>query len=91
MASYQKASSPTFIVLHTPRMPVGCWLLPLLKFGNAIEGDFLFSLKYFHNWGDKLLQEAVTKQIGPIMVDEADQQTLDMGPVLILIRHYHNS
>ena len=42
------------------------------------------SLSYFHNRRDKLLQECVFQQGWPVVVEKVDEQTFDMGAILIL-------
>lgn len=42
------------------------------------------SLSYFDNGCDKLLQECVLQQGGPVVVEEVDEQTFDMRTILIL-------
>lgn len=53
----------------------------MLHIANMI---FKKSPVYLDNGGDELLQEVVTQQRRPVMVDEVDQQTLNVGAVLIL-------
>lgn len=42
---------------------------------------------YFDNGSDELLQECVLQQGGPVVVEEVDEQTFDVGSVLILEPH----
>ncbi len=44
---------------------------------------------YLDNGCDKLLQKFVFEQVGPVMVDEVDEETFDVGPILVLICHDH--
>lgn len=42
-------------------------------------------LPYFDNGCDELLQEGVFQQGRPVVMEEVDEQTFDMGAVLILV------
>ncbi len=42
-----------------------------------------------NNRRDKLLQEAMSQQVRPVVVDEVDDQALDVGAILVLIGHDH--
>lgn len=42
------------------------------------------SLSYFDNGRDELLQECVFQQGRPVVVEEVDKKTFDVGAVLIL-------
>lgn len=39
---------------------------------------------YLDDGGDELLQEVVTQQRGPVMMDEVDEKTFNVRSVLIL-------
>lgn len=41
-------------------------------------------VSYLDDGGDELLQEVVAQQGWPVMVDEVDQQSLNVGAILIL-------
>ena len=47
-------------------------------------------LKNLDDRSDKLFQEAVIKQGGPVGVNEIDEQTFDVRAVLVLIGHDHH-
>lgn len=46
---------------------------------------------YFDNRSDELLQECVFEQGGPVVVEKVDEQTFDMGSILILEQEKHFS
>ena len=63
---------------------------PLLIFRNGKEGFFKVGLGDFDNWGDKLHHEVVNfDERGPEVMDEVDYQSFNVGPIVILICHYH--
>lgn len=45
--------------------------------------DYL-KLAYLDDGSDELLQEVMAQQRRPVMVDEVDEQTFDVGAILIL-------
>ena len=44
---------------------------------------------YLDDGRDELLQEVVVEELGPVVLDEVDEETLDVGSVLVLICHDH--
>ena len=65
-------------------MPVGLVLLPLLELWYGEEAGLLLALGRLDDGRDELLQERHTQQRRPVVVDEVDQETLDVGAVLKL-------
>ena len=45
---------------------------------------------YFDDGCDELLNEVLLQQLGPVVMEEVDEQSLDVGAVLVLIRHDHD-
>ena len=41
------------------------------------------------NWCDEFLHKVLAYELGPVVVDEVDDKSLDVGAVLILICHDH--
>ena len=46
--------------------------------------------RYLDDGCDELLEEAVFQKVGPVVVDEVDEETFNVRPVLILICHDHH-
>lgn len=44
---------------------------------------------HLNNRCNKLLHEVVLEKVGPVVMDEVDDESFDVGAVLILISHYH--
>ena len=65
-------------------MPVGLVLLPLLELWYGEEAGLLLALGRLDDGRDELLQERHAQQRRPVVVDEVDQETLDVGAVLEL-------
>lgn len=72
----------TFVVLDLVGVPVLFALLPLLKLRDRVEADLLLVLGRLHDGRDELLQEGLAEQRRPVVVQEVDEQTLDVGAVL---------
>ena len=71
-------------------MPVGLVLLPLLELGDREEGQLLLALGGLDDGRDELFEEGLPQQGRPVVVDEVDQQTLDVGTVLGVGRKCRN-
>ena len=70
-------------------MPVVSVVFPFLELGQGVETLGLTALADFDDGSDELLQEWELQQTGPVVVDEVDDETLDVGTVLVLISHDH--
>jgi hypothetical protein len=58
---------------------------------HGVKRDLGLSLANFKERSDKLLDEARhLEERRPKVMDKVNDQTLDVGTVSILIRHYHN-
>mmetsp|Transcript_45800 Transcript_45800/g.76350 ORF Transcript_45800/g.76350 Transcript_45800/m.76350 type:complete len:294 (-) Transcript_45800:1235-2116(-) len=82
----------TLIVLDAPALgvAVGKRLLPGLVLGHGVEGDGGTALGHLDDGRDELHQEAGhLQEAREEVVEEVDQQALDVGPVVVLIRHNH--
>ena len=44
--------------------------------------SYLFALGCLDDRGNELEEEVLLYQTGPVVVDEVDQESLDMGPIL---------
>ncbi len=48
------------------------------------------SAAHLDNGSDELFEKVVLEEVRPAVMNEIDEQSLDVGPVLILIRHDHH-
>lgn len=79
-----------FVVLDFPAFEVLAFS-PLEVLRDSEEAEDLTVLGGFDDGSDELLQEAVVlDERGPEVVEEVDQQTLDVGAVMVLISHDHD-
>lgn len=44
---------------------------------------------HLHNGSDKFLHKVMVKQFWPVVVDEVDDESFDVGAILVLICHDH--
>ena len=73
-----------FVLLQV--FPMG----PVLIFGNGEEGLDLRAFGDFDDGSHEFLQESVhLDERGPEVLDEVYDQTFDVGPIVVLICHYH--
>mmetsp|Transcript_90514 Transcript_90514/g.251619 ORF Transcript_90514/g.251619 Transcript_90514/m.251619 type:complete len:537 (-) Transcript_90514:463-2073(-) len=92
------AGAQAFVVLGLPALPIVGSVLPLLVLIHGEKALLLLTLiralaflPHLHNRRHKLLQEAVSlEEAGPPTLDQVDEQSLDVRPVVILICHQHD-
>lgn len=46
-------------------------------------------MDHLHDGRDKLLHKVVPEEVGPVVVDKVDDQSLDVRAVLVLVSHDH--
>ena len=46
---------------------------------------------HLNDWRDELLYKVLLQQLGPVVMEEVDEESLDVGAVLILICHDHDA
>ena len=95
----------TLVIFDFPGSEVVSLVLPLLELWERVEtegllvrlshlsrkGKKLHKTKFTLTMGaDELLQEGKLEQTGPVVVDEVNHQTLDVGAVLVLVSHDHD-
>ena len=83
----------TFVVLYLPAFKISTFS-PLLILRDSEETDnivFIVLLRDFDNRSNELLQESVVvNERRPKVMDEVNNETLNVGTVMILICHYHH-
>mmetsp|Transcript_9905 Transcript_9905/g.27630 ORF Transcript_9905/g.27630 Transcript_9905/m.27630 type:complete len:414 (+) Transcript_9905:2738-3979(+) len=92
------ARAQTFVVLALPPLPAVRAPLPLLELREREETFFVLPiitlLAFFPHLDDgsgEFLQKTIhLHQRRPPMVYQVDQQTLDVGAVVVLVRHQHD-
>ena len=87
----RRGSTQTLVVLDGPPLLTAGFFLPLLVLRHGVEGTDSLALNALDDWGDEFPQEAVDfKQGRPEMVQEVDDKSLDVRPVVVLIGHDHD-
>ena len=79
----------TFVVLYLVGVPVVFVIFPLFKLRQRIEADLFLSFGRFDDGRNKFLEERESEKRRPVVVDEVNEETLNMRPVLVLICHDH--
>ena len=74
----------TFVILDPPRFPILCGAFPLFEFWKREERQLVGLFENFDDGRDELLKEIHLQERGPVVMDEVDQESLDVRPVLIL-------
>ncbi len=84
-------SSKTFVILDGPSFEIRHRFSPYFEVIHGVKRYLGMPLANFQERSDKLLDEARhLEQRRPKVMDKVNDQTLDVGTVSILIRHYHN-
>mmetsp|Transcript_121800 Transcript_121800/g.289582 ORF Transcript_121800/g.289582 Transcript_121800/m.289582 type:complete len:416 (-) Transcript_121800:1242-2489(-) len=86
------ACTKTFVVLDFPPCAILGLLLPLLVLNHREKLLHLPVFGCFDNWCDELLQKTfvVSEQVRPKVVEEVDQKSLNVRPIIVLIGHNHH-
>mmetsp|Transcript_17072 Transcript_17072/g.45598 ORF Transcript_17072/g.45598 Transcript_17072/m.45598 type:complete len:203 (-) Transcript_17072:1496-2104(-) len=87
----RSAGAQTLVVLDLPSLASVVLLLPSLIFVLCEESDHLAALGGLDDRGHKLLHKAtLLEQVRPPKVEEIEEQALDVGTIVVLIRHDHD-
>ena len=89
---FRSGRTQTFVVLYSKLLQVTLLLCPIFILWYREKG--LNCLGTFRNFDDRrheLLYKAIDfEKTWPEVMDKVDQQTFDMGAVMILISHNHD-
>mmetsp|Transcript_2795 Transcript_2795/g.7232 ORF Transcript_2795/g.7232 Transcript_2795/m.7232 type:complete len:330 (-) Transcript_2795:1332-2321(-) len=87
----RRTCAQALVVLDVEALAVVSCLLPGLVLWHRVEAHYIPALARLHNGREELLEEAGQLcQRWPPRVDQVYQQALDVGAVVILIRHDHD-
>ena len=85
-----RAGAQTLIILQMPAHAACPWPgLPAIKLAGGIEGQHLTATARLQERSSQRAEKAHLHQTRPLSVKEVHEKTLDMGAVMILVRHHH--